>query len=460
MKTKADPCSLWQRYVAAGFGTLFSLLVIGWLAGCAAQTPPLTAPAETSATPTVAPIRPTPSPAAPAPSAQAAGDIITLTWWTPEFLSPQASQAAGPTLAQQLAEFELSSDGRRRVDPVLKARYGKGGLLDLLRTAQPVAPAILPDLVTLDVIELEQAVMTGLLQPLDGKLNEDAIGGLYQFARSAGEFEGKLLAVQYVADFEHVAYLTDAIRMPPQSWKELLGSDALSYLFALGVPQASADSSRYKSLQDTVLSQYLSAGVAMDVAKRRLFLEETPLLRLLGFYRAATDAGLLPPNALGLGDVNTIWDIFAQGRVPMAQVSARRYLAQSESVEGVNFAVAPGESGPVVPVASGWALGVVTTDPIRQQAAADLISWLLQPDNAGALSAAMGWLPTSPAALETWGSAPYYEFVDEQLAAATNYPIGPEYSQVTAQLHKAIVAVLSEGVSPQDAIAAALEQPR
>ena len=77
-----------------------------------------------------------------------------------------------------------------------------------------------------------------------------------------------------------------------------------------------------------------------------------------------------------------------------------------------------GGRGPVTPIAGGWALAITATDPARQQAAADLIAWLLKPENAGSWSLAGGWLPTSPAALRTWGANPYYEFLDARLASA------------------------------------------
>ena len=82
-----------------------------------------------------------------------ASDVLTLIWWTPEFISPKAPALAGPLLAKQLADFEAAHEGKVRVNPVLKARYGKGGLLDFLRTTQPVAPGLLPDIVALDVAD-------------------------------------------------------------------------------------------------------------------------------------------------------------------------------------------------------------------------------------------------------------------------------------------------------------------
>ncbi len=341
-----------------------------------------------------------------------------------------------------------------------KMRYGKGGILDLLRTAQPVAPSILPDLVVLDVFELEQAVSAGLLQPLDQLLAEEVLQPLYPFARAAGQFQGQLLAVQYLADLEHIIFLANAVPNPPQTWDDLLRSGATPYLFPLGAPQPGANTSRFRSLQCVQLSHYLSAGATLNPTTRQLTLEETPLLRLLTFYKSASDAGMLPPNALEINSTDMVWNIFAQGRVPLAQVTARQYLAEAGAASPIRFAATPGWAGPATPVASGWALAIVTTNPKRQQLAADLIAWLLEPQRAGTLARAVGWLPTSPVALNTWGDQPYYTFLAAQLAGAVSPPVGPDYAQTSSQLQKAVVAVLAEGVSPRDATTAALGTAR
>ena len=70
----------------------------------------------------------------------------------------------------------------------------------------------------LDVTELEAAAGAGLLQPLESLLNESALADLYPFARQAGTFDGRLLAVQFVADVDHVVYLPDQIKVPPTTW--------------------------------------------------------------------------------------------------------------------------------------------------------------------------------------------------------------------------------------------------
>ena len=443
---------------------LLIALAVVLLAACAPESLPpetltatATAPSPTAAVSTARP--PTPSLAALTPATPARRPV-TLTWWTPDFLSPQAAPQVKALLEAQLADFERTYAGQVQVDVVPKMPYGKGGLLDLLRTAQPVAPSILPDLVALDVFELEQAVSSGLLQPLDASLAQEALEPLYPFARSAGMFQNQLFAVQYLADLEHIVFLSNIISEPPQTWDDLLRSSATPYLFPAGVPQPGKTTSRFRTLQCVELSHYLSAGAALNRSTRQLALEETPLLRLLTFYKTAADAGLLPPNAVEINSTDVVWDLFVQGRIPLAQVTARQYLTEGRSAGAAGFAATPGWNGPATPIAAGWALAIVATDPQRQQLAADLIAWLLEAERGGAVARATGWLPTSPAALATWGEQTYYAFLDQQLSKAVSPPAGPEYAQASAQLHKAVIAVLSDGISPRDATNAALSATR
>lgn len=450
------------RCLSGHFWRAALLLIVVLLAAC---TPQQTTTSASLATPTptatIAATRSQPTPPSPAPTpAFPSEGAITLTWWAPDFLSTQVAQPIKESLEAQLAAFERTYAGQVQIRLVPKARYGRGGLLDLFRAAQPVAPAILPDLVTLDVFELEQAASAGLLQPLDQLLAEDVIQQLYPFARSAGQFQGRLLAVQYLADFEHIAYLANAVPVPPQTWDELLRSGATPYLFPLGAPQPGANTSRFRNLQCVQLSHYLSAGASLNPTTRRLTLDETSLLRLLTFYKTASDAGLLPPNALEINSTDIVWTLFAQGRIPLAQVTARQYLAGGSSVGTVGYAATPGWAGPASPVAAGWALAIGTTNPRRQQLAADLIAWLLEPERASAMARATGWLPTSSAALDIWGEQPYYTFLDQQLAGAVSPPAGLDYAQTSSQLQKAVIAVLAEGVSPRDATTAALGTAR
>jgi sn-glycerol 3-phosphate transport system substrate-binding protein len=384
-----------------------------------------------------------------------ASDVLTLTWWTPEFISPKAPTPAGPLLAKQLADFEAMNDGKIRVNPVLKARYGKGGLLDFLRTTQPVASGLLPDIVALDFAELEQAVNMGVLQPLDSTLSRTITPTLYAFARQTGQFDGRTMAIPYIADVEHAIYNRDRMSQPPSTWTGIL-AEKIPYLFPAGLPQPSSAAALTGGAQRAVISQYLSAGGTVDSKTLRLVLQEQPLLRLLSFYRDARDAGLLPKEALGSSGLDETWTSYAQGGAALADVSARRYLANRDALPNTAPAPAPGWSNPVSPIADGWALAITASDPVRQKAAAEFIAWLMAPERAGPWAQAAGWLPTSPAALETWGAAPYHEFLDGQLVSAIAPPAGPDNAATAARLQKAVTAVLEDASTPADAVQMAL----
>ena len=384
---------------------------------------------------------------------------MTLTWWVPEFLSPKAPQPAGPLLAEQLTGFEASQDGKVRVAVVPKARYGKGGLLDFLRTAQPVAPAVLPDLVALDVSELEAAAAAGLLQPLDGLLDKSLTDSLYPFAISAGKFGDRLLAVQYAADLDHLAYRQDQVETPPPTWAALLEAKD-PYLLPVGNPQPGAAGQSFGGLQYLFISQYLSAGANYDPAARILSVEGKPLQRMLDFYDAAGKTGVLPPAAKELADTDAVWNAFAQGAAPLADVSARRYLTEGVNHKDTSYAETAGWAGPVTPIAGGWALAITATDPARQQAAAALIARLLEPENSGRLAAAGGWLPTSPTALQTWDANPYHKFLDARLASAINPPAGSDSAQAAARIRKALDSVIKGESDPAAAVEAAINPPQ
>jgi ABC-type glycerol-3-phosphate transport system substrate-binding protein len=459
-----------RRHGLRALGLLTVLALI--LSACTGGTPgPSGTPAVSATSPTA-----TPSPAsrttaattaepvatAPAtsvPPSESTEAVLALTWWTPEFYSPQAPQPAGPLLAEQLAAFEASQGGQVRVNPILKARYGEGGLLDFLLTAQPVAPAILPDLITLDVTELEMAVEAGLLQPLDLLLDGGVTTDLYPFARSAGFFDDRRMSVQHLVNLEHVAYLTSQVEAPPATWDMLLEED-LPYLFPLGNPQPSSASSPTEGLQHAVLSQYYSTGVTVDSVTRAPLLELEPLIRLLEFYDAAAEAGVLPPGAQELTEPDAVWGVYVQGKVPLAYVSARRYLAEREALRGSGYAAAPGWAGPAAPIADGWALAIVTTDPERQRAAAALIAWLMRPENSAAWAQAAGWLPTHPAALSAMRSTTYHQFLDSQLRVAISPPIGPDYVEVVGHIQRAIASVLQGEVAPAEAAQQAVNAQR
>jgi multiple sugar transport system substrate-binding protein len=437
---------------------LFALLAtLSVLTACTTAAPPAS-PGSVAVGPSPqarASAKPSPTASSPAAIATPASDAQTLTWWTPEFFSPQPSQPGGQQLAKYLADFEAAHNGKVRVAPVLKARYGKGGVLDYLRTAQAVAPSLLPDIVVLDTAELESAAASGLLQPLDGLLDKNVLAALYPFARESGQIDGKQVGVQVIADLEHVIYDRGQVNLPPETWTGVLASK-ISYALPAGSPQPVSVTTPPEDIQRDYLSQYLSAGGVIDPQTRHLDLQDQPLQSVLKFYDDARRASLLAPAALEMTGPDDSFNAYAQGQVMMAHVSARRYLAGRDVLQNTGFAATPGNSAAATPIPTGWALAIVTPDPERQKLAAEFISGLMAPENMGGWTAAAGWLPASPTALATWSAGPYRDFLSQQLGVAVSHPVGADYPQTAARMQKALASVLKGTATPAEAAQAAL----
>ena len=135
---------IFRRFIAA------SILIL--LVAVAACTGGPTSPAPRTPTAAITPsatLQPQPVPPTPIPDT-----TITLTLWLPTRFLPAADNPAYQVLRQQLDEFAGTANGTPS-QIIVKQDRGSGGLLDLLRTASPVAPAVLPDIVALDNTDLD-----------------------------------------------------------------------------------------------------------------------------------------------------------------------------------------------------------------------------------------------------------------------------------------------------------------
>lgn len=429
-----------------GLGVAVALLagvIVLFLAGCdLVSVPPTAAPGAPTETP--APALPT---AVPTASTPPASSVITLTIWTTEALSPTQAITSGQILAAQAAAFE-ESHPQVRLKFVLKKPYGKGGILDFLLTTGAVVPELLPDLVFLDVDELDMAVPGDLLQPLGELVPAELVADLYPFAREGCTFAGRLYALQFWADLDHLVYNTGKMTIPPRSWPGVLSNPG-PYLFPAG--------GQGGLVNDAFLIQYLSVGVPTTANPDQPFLEQEALAAVLQFYRDGLSRGVFPADILNCHTTDDCWRDYVAGKAALTQVSAHRYLTDRDRVPTSAVAAIPSINGPAAAIARGWAVALVASDPARQAAAADWLVQLMAPEVNAAWTRAAGYLPTRQSALPGWEeSESYARFIQQQLQAARPRPVLSNYVQVAAALQKAVEAVLTGAANPEEAAADAI----
>lgn len=417
---------------------LFGAILIGLITGLSAcGTNPITAtpiaPTPTLAVPLSASPTPTATPAADAP--------ITLTVWLPAAFDENPGREM---LSQQLATFAASADGApNRV--LIKNDHGPGGLLDLLRSASPVAPGILPDVIALDTTDLEAAASTGLIQPIDPLLPTDLRDDLFPFARDLGTLNGKLYGLIVSADLEHLAINTKIIATAPAQWAEILtATRPLVYVLPLH------DSA--SGVSDAVLAHYFAFGGKVIDADGKPALDQAALGRLLDLYQQAQHKSILPADVLDLNSPTEVWDTFRSSGAAMGNVQASYYLSVAQSLPSIQFALLPALDQPVPPIARGWALALVTRDPHRQAIAMRLMQHLLSPANNGAWTQAAATLPGRVSSLTQWDQGdPYTGFIRDQLTRAQAAPSTAITNVVGPALRKAIDDVLLGRATPEEA---------
>ena len=424
---------------------LVTLLAIVGLTGCNLLPELSFSSQEEKPTATTVPGEITPA-VSPTPAlSSTTSSAITLTLWTTEAFFPTEDSDSGQILAQQWQAFEAAR-ADVTIEYVLKKPYGKGGILDFLSTARAAAPTVLPDLVILDILELDEATEAGLIQPLDDLVSSEVQQDLFPFARRS--FDGQLMGIQFEADVEHLIYNTNKIDSPPITWREVL-SDSVAYIFP-----ANGEGSL---VNDAFLIQYLAAGGGLLDESGAPALDNDALVQVLQFYADGLEAGAIPSSVLEFADLDDCWVVYVSAQAALSNVSSDRYLADRGLLKNTAFAAIPTRDGNVATLSKGWALAIVTEDSGRQAAAAQFIEWLLAPESNANWNLAAGHLPTRQAAFEHLGTEDqYFPFVRQQLANVYPQPIDPAYDKIGRALQRAVQDVLQGEVSPEEAAEAVI----
>jgi multiple sugar transport system substrate-binding protein len=332
---------------------------------------------------------------------------------------------------------------------VVKNEAGKGSVSDYLRTASQAAPGVLPDVVVLNLADLAPLARAGLVVPLDGRISPSLIDDLLPGARTAGSVDGQLMGIPFEMDVEHLIYNTNKVTSTPLSWSDIISANTTYVFPAKG---------RNGLVNDAFLIQYLSLGGRLQDEEGQPFLDEQVLRTVLDYYRQGLKEGVIPPEVLSISTPDEVWPDYVAAQVGMTHANSHRFLTDKNVLRSTEFASIPTSDGAPLTIGRGRALAIVTVDPDRQIEATRLIEWLMAPDNNAAWSRVTMYLPTRYAAFDLMGDEdPYWPFLESQLEVAVPSPAFPEFDQLGRVLQQAIIEVLSEEATPEEAASAAVQ---
>lgn len=437
------------------FITAIAVIMLMVVSGCQSTTP---AASQNTATPaaqaTATTTQPDRSPTAEiTPTAVATTSLenepITLTFWMVEPVSPQAEGEAGQFIQNSLRTFERTNSDIG-LEVLLKKASGKGGVVDFLRTAQEVAPSVLPDVAIMNATDLAQAYNENLIQPLDGRLDRSIVQDLLPGARKVGTVSDKLVGVPLGLELEHVVYNTGIFTSTPMLWTNVLSANT-TYLFpAKGVNGL---------VNDATLAQYFSAGGTFLDDQGLPKIDERVLQNILGFYQQARENGTIRPDILEIASVEELWPLYLQG-AGIAHTNVRQYLSGRETLNSSTFAAIPVQQEGDRPVAitRGWVLVLVTADPARQKEALNLMEWFLSTRNNATWNEINLSIPTRDTSFQLLaGDDPYWAFLTEQLNTARLQPGFTGYDRIGRIVQQAVQQVISGEATPDEATATAID---
>lgn len=411
----------------------FWIILLIALAACTAPSPaPIATPTPTSPTdagfqtPAI-----TPAPSEPKP----------LVLWVPDWMVMENEEAASE-LQATVARFGIEQGTKTEI--VVKTSADEGGLLDFLMVSQPVAPAILPDLIVLPLDGAEVAASKGLLQPLDDLIDTSLAVDLFPFAQTVARTEQGWYAIPFVASVEHLAFQPSAISDPPLNWVIIFETQA-TYAFPAAGPEA--------ILPDAVLIHYLSTVNPGEDPVRN----QDALRRLLSFYQTARAAALLDSSTAQASTATDTWPRVLQGAVVLADTTSQLWLRDRQQATLLRFGPVPTADSTPRYIAHGWAFAIVAADEGRQALCARLIERFMTTDYLARWSLAAHFLPTRRSALAAWPSDNYTAFANDALTTATRPPAWTSDDAFVRSLHRAALDVIMGVANVEAATQTAVE---
>ncbi|MCC6458370.1 MAG: extracellular solute-binding protein [Caldilineaceae bacterium] len=408
-----------RRLLSASFWLGSSLLLL-FIAACGERATPTILP----------PLQPTATmPAEVVPSQTAspsANDQLLV--WLPAFTGLAGEGSAGSTLTNAFHQFEQHNPAVQ-LDIQVKAENGTAGLLNFLRSAQQVAPSILPDLVLIDTQQLWQIADLGLVTALNEEERLPA-ADFFPVARAAVLYRTETIGIPYVVEVTHLVYDGDEMKSPPGNWTELLAGDHL-----LLFPAAESGTT------NVTLLHYVGAGG--DLLEDGGISDPAVLEQFFAFLAEAHEQGVIPASVLDMPGFNSVWRAYTEDRTEMAAVQVAQFYPNATGIKPPSYALVPTQSGASITIADTWAFAILTQDAQRRHLALALVAELLAPEVQGPWSQSVAYLPSRTASLALWTQPDdYRDFVQDLLADATAPPNGPAFADFARRLQAAQAGIL------------------
>lgn len=366
-----------------------------------------------------------------------------LVIWVPPQFDANKPGASGRLLRERLDAFAAAHPGVT-VEVRVKQLRGPGSLLESLAATSAAAPLRLPSLIALPRQDLEVAALKGLIFPVDGVTTVLQEEDWYPYARQSASVQNSNFGLPFAGDalllMQRPAKTGGAI----QSWYSI-SSTGLPLAFPAADPQALL-----------TLNLYLSVGGKIQDEEGRPMLEQKPLIRVLEMLAAGAGSGVYPYWLMQYQTYEQVKDTYREQRVPWAVAWSADFFANPSF--DTSPAPLPRLGETEINLANAWIWCIPEPEPERHILSGQLADFLVDSEFMGAWTAATGYLPTRPNALQAWPNQSFRETAGQIADFAISLPSYDLMGSLGPVLEEATTTVLKLQTTPAQAAANAIKQ--
>ncbi|QPC82012.1 extracellular solute-binding protein [Phototrophicus methaneseepsis] len=315
-------------------------------------------------------------------------EVQTMRIWWPDTLYPPDDPTITSVLQGQTDAFAERMDVQ--IETRIKSDQEIGGLMAMLRSADTVAPAALPDVTLLRRQDLVAAQRLGIIHSLEGRFSTGVIGSL-ESTLSLGQISEELYGLPYMVQVLHVVY-PDSTEIPAnaawdyESWFER--GDSLVF-----------PGRRTRGINDVFYLQYLASGGSL-LRDGTLTFNPASLTQTLSFYEQASNEGLIDGFVLNYGSSQDYMAEFLRGELPSAVFNSSTYFRILQQMPNVGIGPIPTDEGDTITLLDGWMWVITTTNSDQRQLAIDYITDMMSAENQIEAANALLMVPSRRSVLE------------------------------------------------------------